>query len=63
MKDLEAIYTKKENVIRKELALVRAIRIEGSSETQEEHYDLKRSKARMKLTEILYIFSASTRRT
>ncbi len=30
--------------------------MEGSFGTQKEHYDLKRVKARTKLTEILYIF-------
>ena len=39
-----------------ELARVRAISVEGSFGTQKEHYDLKRVKARTKLTEILYIF-------
>ena len=39
-----------------ELARVRAASMEGSLGTQKEHYDLKRVKARTKLTEILYIF-------
>lgn len=39
-----------------ELARVRAASMEGSFGTQKEHYDLKRLKARTKLTEILYIF-------
>ena len=30
--------------------------MEGSFGTQKEHYDLKRVKARTKLTEIMYIF-------
>ena len=30
--------------------------MEGSFGTQKEHYDLRRVKARTKLTEILYIF-------
>lgn len=30
--------------------------MEGSFGTQKEHYDLKRVKARTRLTEILYIF-------
>ena len=48
---------KKENdIIRNELARVRATRMEGSFGTQKEHYGLKRIKARTKLTEILYIF-------
>lgn len=33
-----------------------ATAMEGSFGTQKEHYDLKRIKARTKLTEILYIF-------
>ena len=45
---------KKENdIICKELARVRATRMEGSLK---EHYGLKRIKARTKQTEILYIF-------
>lgn len=48
---------KKDNdIIRNELARVRATRMEGSFGTQKEHYGLKRIKARTKLTEILYIF-------
>lgn len=48
---------KKENeLIRNELARVRATRMEGSFGTQKEHYGLKRIKARTKQTEILYIF-------
>ena len=48
---------KKENdIICKELARVRATRMEGSFGTQKEHYGLKRIKARTKQTEILYIF-------
>ena len=39
-----------------ELARVRATSTGGSFGTQKEHYDLKRVKARTKLTEILYIF-------
>ena len=39
-----------------ELARVRATAMEGSFGTQKEHYDLRRVKARTKLTEILYIF-------
>ncbi len=42
--------------IMKELARVRAASMEGSFRTQKEHYDLKRVKAKTKLTEILYIF-------
>ena len=43
-------------LVRKELARVRATAMEGSFGTQKEHYDLRRVKARTKLTEILYIF-------
>lgn len=50
-------FEKKENdIIRNELARVRATRMEGSFGTQKEHYGLKRIKARTRLTEILYIF-------
>lgn len=49
-------FVKKENdIIRNELARVRATRMEGSFGTQKEHYGLKRIKAKTKLTEILYI--------
>ena len=44
------------DLIRKELARVRATAMEGSFGTQKEHYDLRRVKARTKRTEILYIF-------
>ena len=47
---------KKNDIIRKELARVRATKMEGSFGTQKEHYGLKRIKARTRLTEILYIF-------
>ena len=47
---------KEKDLIRQELARVRATAMEGSFGTQKEHYGLKRVKARMKLTEILYIF-------
>ena len=47
---------KVKDLVRQELARVRATRMEGSFGTQKEHYDLKRVKARTKLTEILYIF-------
>ena len=47
---------KESDIIRNELARVRATRMEGSFGTQKEHYGLKRIKARTKLTEILYIF-------
>ena len=43
-------------LVRKELVWVRAPAMEGSFGTQKEHYDLRRVKARTKLTEILYIF-------
>ena len=42
--------------VRKELARVRATAMECSFGTQKEHYDLRRVKARTKLTEIMYIF-------
>ena len=54
---------KEKDLVRKELARVRATAMEGSFGTQKEHYDLRRVKARTKRTEILYIFSASTRQT
>lgn len=44
------------DLVRRELARVRATAMEGSFGTQKEHYDLKKVKARTKLTEILYIF-------
>lgn len=47
---------KAKDLVRKELARVRATVMEGSSGTQKEHYDLRRVKARTKRTEILYIF-------
>lgn len=47
---------KEKDHVRQELARVRATSMEGSFGTQKEHYDLKRVKARAKLTEILYIF-------
>jgi hypothetical protein len=47
---------KEKDLVRKELARVRATAMEGSFGTQKEHYDLRRVKARTKLTEILYIF-------
>ena len=47
---------KEGDAVRKELARVRATRMEGSFGTQKEHYDLRRIKARTRLTEILYIF-------
>ena len=47
---------KGKDLVRKELARVRATAMEGSFGIQKEHYDLRRVKARTKLTEILYIF-------
>ena len=47
---------KGKDLVRKELARVRATAMEGSFGTQKEHYDLRRVKARTKQTEILYIF-------
>ena len=47
---------KGKDLVRKELARVRATAMEGSFGTQKEHYDLRWVKARTKLTEILYIF-------
>lgn len=47
---------KEKDLVRKELARVRATAMEGSFGTQKEHYDLRRIKARTKRTEILYIF-------
>ena len=47
---------KEKDLVRKELARVRATAMEGSFGTQKEHYDLRRFKAWTKLTEILYIF-------
>ena len=47
---------KGKDLVRQELARVRATAMEGSFGTQKEHYDLRRFKAWTKLTEILYIF-------
>ena len=47
---------KGKDFVRKELARVRATAMEGPFGAQKEHYDLRRVKARTKLTEILYIF-------
>ena len=44
------------DLVRKELARVSATAMESSFGTQNEHYDLRRVKARTKLREILYIF-------
>lgn len=51
-----SLVKKEDDIICKELARVRATRMEGSFGTQKEHYGLKRIKARTKQTEILYIF-------
>ena len=47
---------KEKDLVRKELARVRATAMEGLFGTQKEHYDLRKIKARTKRTEILYIF-------
>ena len=47
---------KEKDLVRKELARVRAPAMEGSFGIQKEHYNLRRVKARTKRTEILYIF-------
>ena len=47
---------KEKDLVRKELARVRATAMEGSFGTQKEHYDLRMVKSRTKRTEILYIF-------
>ena len=47
---------KEKDLVRKELARVRATAMEGLFGTQKEHYDFRRVKARTKRTEILYIF-------
>ena len=47
---------KGKNLVRQELARVRATAMEGLFGTQKEHYDLRRVKVRTKLTEILYVF-------
>ena len=44
---------KEKDLVRQELARVRATAMEGSFGTQKEHYDLKRVKARTKQIEIL----------
>lgn len=49
-----AVVKKEDDIIRKELAKVRATRMEGSFGTQKEHYGLKRIKARTKLTSDSY---------
>ena len=49
-------YMKRKDLVRKELARVRAKAMYCSFFTRKEQYDLRRVKARTKLTEILYIF-------
>ena len=44
---------KEKDLVRRELARVRATAMEGSFGTQKEHYDLRRVKVRTKRTEIL----------
>ena len=44
------------DLVRKELARVRATAMEGSFGTQKEHYDFRRVKVRTRWTKILYIF-------
>ena len=58
MKMLLQLHAMAENfgLVGKELAMVRVTAMEGSFGTQKERYDLRRVKARTKLTEILYIF-------
>lgn len=47
---------REKDFVREDLARVRATTMEGSFGTQKEHYAMRRIKARMKKTEILYIF-------
>lgn len=47
---------REKDFVREDLARVRATTMEGSFGTQKEHYAMRRIKARMKMTEILYIF-------
>ena len=51
----ERLYGEK-HLVRKELARVTAVAVDGLFGIQKEHYDLRRVKARTKRTEILYIF-------
>ena len=51
----ERLYGEK-HLVRKELARVMDVEVDGSFGTQKEHYDLRSVKARTKRTEILYIF-------
>ena len=54
---------KGKDLVRKELARVRATAMEGSFGTQKERYNLRRVKARTKLTKSCTSSSASTRQT
>ncbi len=47
---------REKDFVREDLARVRATTMEGSFGTQKEHYAMRRIKARLKMTEILYIF-------
>lgn len=47
---------REKDFVREDLARVRATTMEGSFGTQKEHYAMRRIKARMRMTEILYIF-------
>ena len=47
---------REKDFVREDLARQRATTMEGSFGTQKEHYSMRRIKARMKMTEILYIF-------
>ena len=47
---------REKDFVREDLARVRATTMEGSFGTQKEHYSMRRIKARLKMTEILYIF-------
>ena len=47
---------REKDFVREDLARVRATMMEGSFGTQKEHYAMRRIKARLKMTEILYIF-------
>ncbi len=47
---------REKDFVREDLAKVRATTMEGSFGTQKEHYAMRRIKARMRMTEILYIF-------
>ena len=47
---------REKDFVREGLARVRAAMMEGSFGTRKEHYAMRRIKARLKMTEILYIF-------